>query len=151
MSSKYESDLVKAIDEKKLFDAIMPAIKAVVRSGGGADAILRKSEPLAAVKLIEKANSDDDGISLKASIEILNRTQGRPVERSVNLYGDISRMNEADVDNQIRRLLDSTGAKDLIETTLSVMPPKKTKRKAQARKPRKSDPRGEEGRPTSES
>jgi hypothetical protein len=135
--NREEASLVKAIDEKLIFDELMPAIRAVVKSGGGADAILRKSEPLAAVNLIKHASSEDEQVALKASIEILNRTQGRPVERSVNLYGDINRMNERDVDAQIMRLLETTGARPLVEAAVEV---KAAPKRKQRRKPRKSNP-----------
>lgn len=139
MTTKEERLLINAIHEKALFDQIMPAIREAVKSGGGADAILKKSEPLAATRLVQSAASDDPAVSLKASIEILNRTQGKPVERSINVYGDISKMNERDVDAQIMSLLERTGAQKLVETTLDISA-KPTRKRAQKRKPRKSDP-----------
>lgn len=137
MSTKQENDLIKAIHEKQLFDEIMPAIRAAVKAGGGAEHILKKSESIAATNLVKSALSEDAGVALKASIEILNRTQGKPVERSVNIYGDISKMSEGDVDNQIIMLLEKAGAKQLVANTLDVKPVKK------ARKPRKSQLFGE--------
>lgn len=121
--------------EMEIFETVWPAIKAAIKAGGGADAVLKKSETVAAVKLIQHANSEDASTSLKASIEILNRVSGKPVERSINVYGDIAKMNESDVDNQIMMLLQKTGATKLIHQTLDVTPPKKKtlkqKRKAQ--------------------
>ena len=141
-----EHRMVKLLDEKALFDELMPAIRAVVKAGGGADAILRKREPLADVNLIKATTSYDEQVALKANIEILNRTQGRPVERSVNLYGDINRMNERDVDAQIMRLLETTGARPLVEAAVEV---KAAPKKRQRRKPRVSNPLADEtGKPS---
>jgi hypothetical protein len=135
MSSKHESDLIKAIEEKRLFDEIMPAIRAAIKAGGGADQVLKKSETLAAMRLIEATNSDKEDVRLKAATEILNRTIGKPVERSVNIYGDISKLNERDIDNQIMMLFEKQGAKQLLASTGIAHP-----RSKQKRKPRKSDP-----------
>jgi hypothetical protein len=139
-----EDSVIAALQEKALFDQIMPAIREAVQSGGGADAILKRSEPLAAVKLVQHSQSDDPHVSLKASTEILNRVSGKPVERSVNVFADISKMNEKDVDAQIMMLLEKTGATPLIEAVVDS--PKKalpTKVK-QKRKPRLSKPLADE-------
>jgi hypothetical protein len=124
--------------EMELFQELMPAIRQILKSGGGADQVLKKSEPLAAVNLVKHAHSEDAGVALKASIEILNRVSGKPVERSMNIYADISKTNEADLDNQILRILEQSGAKRLVEDTLDISLTKK-KKKAQKRKPRKAD------------
>ena len=135
--NKEESRMVRSMDSLRLYEALMPAIQAVVASGGGADSILRKSEAMAAVQLVESLSSEKDDVKLKASIEILNRTVGRPVERSLNIYGDLSKMNEKDIDNQILRAIEKSGAQPIVEAALTEhkLLPKK-------RKPRKSDPLG---------
>lgn len=147
--SKYERDLINAIHKKRklepqiesefaLFQKILPALREVIRTGGGPDQILKKSESVAAMTLLESTQSEKEEIRLKAATEILNRTMGKPIERSVNVYGDISKMSEADVDHQIMSLLDRTNSKKLLETTLGL--PKKKRKKLQSRKPRISDP-----------
>jgi hypothetical protein len=148
MGNKEERELINAIHKKRklepkieaefqLFQRMLPAIREAINANGGADAILKKSESIAAMTLIEATQSEKDEVRLKAASEILNRTIGRPVERSVNIYGDISKMNERDIDNQIMQLIDRTGAKNLIETTLGVKVRKK--KRLQSRKPRKNE------------
>lgn len=135
-----EDSRIALMDDKRMFDMIMPAIREVVKSGGGADAILKKSEPLAAMKLIEATNSDKDEVRLKAATEILNRTLGRPVERSLNLHADVGRLSDKDLDSQIARLMSQSGAREaIIDATLSVEPtPTKKRKTPKAPKPRKS-------------
>lgn len=147
MRNKQEQDMVSALQKKRaveakvdrefdLFKQMLPAIRAAIKANGGADAVLKKSETIAAMELIKATQSEKDEVRLKAATEILNRTIGRPIERSVNIYGDISKMNEADVDSQILMLLEKTGAKQLVSDTLGV----RTKPRKQKRKPRKADP-----------
>lgn len=130
--------MIKALDEKRMFDSLMPALRAILKAGGGADKVLKQSEPLAAVNLVKHAASEDEGIALKASIEILNRVSGKPVERSINVYADTGRLSDRDLDSQIQRLIKQSGAKQFLQQTLDVTPKKKG-RKAQKRKPRVSE------------
>jgi len=130
--------MTRTLDNLKLYDELMPAIRAAATAGGGADQILKKSEVLAAIKLIEAVNSDKADVSLKAAIEILNRSLGKPVERTLNIYGDISRMNERDIDNQILKAIERSGAEKLIEAVVTerkILPKVK-----QSRKPRNGNP-----------
>jgi hypothetical protein len=135
--------MIKAIAAKRgveheleIFQQVWPAIKAALKAGGGADVVLKKSETLAAMKLIQATNSEKEEVRLKAATEILNRTQGKPVERSINVYGDLSRMDEKDLDSQIANLLHRQGATRLLKKALDIPTPKRS----QKRKPRKSDP-----------
>lgn len=131
-----EKRMIRTLDNLKLYDELMPAIKAVVAAGGGADQILRKSEALAALQLVGALDSEKDDVRLKASVEILNRSLGKPVERSVSIYGDISKMNERDIDNQIMKALERSGAHQLIEAAVTERALPKVK---QSRKPRKAE------------
>lgn len=136
--------MVRTLDNLRLYDQLMPAIRAAALSGGGADAILKKAESLAVLRIIELIDSEKDDVSLKASVEVANRSLGKPVERTLNLYSDISKMNERDVDNQILRAISTSGATQLIEAAVAErsLPTPKTRIK-QARKPRKSEPLGQ--------
>jgi len=147
MGNKQERELLDAIHKKRklepkaqkefeLFQELLPAIRAAIKAGGGADQILKRSTTIAAMELLKATQSEKDEVRLKAATEILNRTEGKPVERSINVYGDISKMNERDVDSQILALIQKTGANKLLETSLGVP----TKKRSQKRKPRKSDP-----------
>jgi len=135
-----EGRLIRNLDNLKLYDELMPAIRAAAFAGGGAEAILKKSEVIAVLKIIELMNSEKQDVALKAAIEVANRSLGKPVERSLNIYGDISRMNEKDIDNQILRAIQKSGATQLIEAAVTERPLTKLK---QSRKPRKSDPLGQ--------
>lgn len=119
--NRTEDDVINSIAKKRaaemkldvefeIFQQLLPAIRAVVRSGGGADQMLKKSEPLAAMKLIKSTMDEDPSVALKASTEILNRVSGRPVERTMTLFADVGRLNERDLDSQILRLMKQTGA-----------------------------------------
>lgn len=130
-----EANMLRTMDNLRLYDTLMPAIRAAAIAGGGADQILKRSESLAALQLIESLDSEKDDVKLKASVEILNRTSGKPVERTLNIYGDISKMNERDIDAQILRAIEKTGAHQLIEAAVSERPFAKIK---QTRKPRKA-------------
>lgn len=141
--SKQERDMVRTLDNLRLYDQLMPAIRAAFVSGGGSDQILKKAESIAAMGLVESLIAEKEDIRLKAQIEVLNRTSGKPVERTLNIYGDISKLNERDLDNQILKAIETSGAQPLIEAVMTErkLPAPKVK---QSRKPRKSDPLGTE-------
>lgn len=111
---KAETRLTNSLDDMALYQELMPVIREVAKSGGGADAILRKSEAVAAIHLVQSLSSHKADVSLKAAIEVLNRVGGRPVERSLNIFGDLSKLNERDIDNQIMRAIQKSGAQHLI-------------------------------------
>lgn len=128
----------RTLDGARLYDQLMPAIRAVAQSGGGADAILKKSDVLATMKIIELIDSEKPDVALKAAIEVMNRSIGKPVERTLNIYGDLSKLNEKDIDNQILRAIEKSGAQQLIEIAVEQkkLPPPKIK---QRKKPKKVD------------
>lgn len=128
-----EAKTIRTLDNLKLYDQLMPVIRACAVAQGGADQILKKAEAIAALQLVESLGSEKDDVKLKASVEILNRTSGKPVERTLNIYGDISKMNERDIDNQILKAIEKSGSHQLIEA--AILPANKIK---QSRKPRKS-------------
>lgn len=130
-----EDSLVEQLDDKRLADLYLPAIKEIIKSGGGAEAILKKSEALAACRLAASALSDKPDTALKASIEILNRVQGKPVERRLSIYGDLADMSEDQLDREIYALAKRAGVKDVIdvlaeERPKAALPVKKTRRGA---------------------
>lgn len=128
-----EAKLHRTLDGARLYDQLMPAIRAAALAGGGADAILKKSEVLAAMKIIEMMDSVKPDVALKAAIEITNRASGKPVERSISVYGDLNKMNERDLDNQIKRLIERTGSTKLVDTVLAPALPKAKKIKQTAK------------------
>lgn len=134
--NKTENGVIRNLDNLRLYDELMPAIRAAAFAGGGAEQILKRSEILAVLKIVELIDSEKPDVALKASIEVANRSLGKPVERTLNIYGDISKLNERDVDNQILRAIEKSGATALIEAATSRALP----RIRQSRKPRKSEP-----------
>lgn len=142
-----ENDLIDAINRKRatekkleaeydLFKQLLPALRAVAQSGGGADQMLKKSEPLAAMRIIETAARGDPANALKAATEILNRVSGRPVERTMTLFADVGRLNEKDLDGQIARLLKQHGSDGahqylgvVLDEPIKALPKKKRKPK----------------------
>lgn len=128
-----ENHLIEKLDDKRLADLYLPTIKAVLKAGGGADAILKKSEALAATQLALSAMSDRPDTRLKAAIEILNRVQGKPVERHLNIYADVAAMSEDQLDREIFALAKRAGVQeviDVIATEKKALPPKKKRQTA---------------------
>lgn len=137
--TKQEKEMIKAIASKRkvdkemeIFEQMLPAIRAIMKNGGDANSILKKSGPLAAYKTVELLGSEKEEVALKAADKILAYDLGKPVEKSINVYGDISRMNEKDVDNQILQLLKDVGPRKLLANTLDI----KVSKPKQKRKPR---------------
>ena len=51
---------------------------------------LRSHVPTAVERLLQLMHSDDDGISLKATLEVLNRGFGKPVDQTSYVHEDKS-------------------------------------------------------------
>ncbi len=127
-NNPFEDSLIDQLDDKRLADLYLPLIKQVLKAGGGADAILKKSEALAALKLSTSAMSEKPDIALKAAIEILNRVQGKPVERHLNIYADVAAMSEQQLDREIYALAKRAGVQEVIDVIAleaKPLPPKK--------------------------
>lgn len=122
MNNDTEDKLIASLDDQKLYELFMPAIKQVIKSGGGADAILKNSEALAATKMASAVFSEKAEVSLKAAIEILNRVQGKPVERHLNIYADVARMSEEQLDQEIMQLAKRAGVKNVIDIVTAPAP-----------------------------
>lgn len=129
-----EDAILHAIEEKALFDEFYPVIREIIKAGGGADNILKKSEPYAAVTMASLLKSDKAEVRMAAAKNILERVSGKAVERSVNLNFDPTRLSSKDLDSQIKKLMKELGPKTFTENVLEVraLPPK------QKRKPKKS-------------
>lgn len=100
-----ESRVIAKLDEMALYEELAPAIRAVLKYGGSVDSVLRKSQGLAAARLIELLNSEKDDIKLKAAVTLLERVSGKAIERKVNIYGDLAELNPKEIDQRIKRLL----------------------------------------------
>lgn len=117
-----ENALIDSLDDKRLADLFLPAIKAVLKAGGGADAILKRSEVMAALRLSLAAMNPSTEIAMKASTEILNRVQGKPVERRFSVYADVADLSEDQLDREIYAIAKRMNAKDVIETIAAPKP-----------------------------
>lgn len=113
-----EDATLSMLDQKAIFNEIMPLVEMAAKHGGGIDQILRKSAGVAAATLIKSMYSQRPDIALKAAERILDRTQGRPVERKISLTGDIMEMNERELDRQLRLLAKETGAEHLLDAVI---------------------------------
>lgn len=135
--NKAEHQFIMALHEKQLFDELMPALRTIIKSGGGADAVLKKSEPLAASTLVGLLQSEKDEVRRQAAKDIMERVGGKPVERNMTLFADVGRLSENDIDSQIAALMSQTGAQNFLETALDLK--KLSKPRKQRRKPKKQD------------
>jgi hypothetical protein len=127
--------LLNALAQKELIEHLGPTLTRILREGGGAEAVLKKTEKYAAVTLASLLVSENDAVRRQAAKDILERVSGKAVERSVNIYGDIAKLNERDIDQQILQLIGKTQADKILEATVVRERPIK-----QSRKPRKSQP-----------
>lgn len=137
----YENDLIALMDDKALFDQIIPTIRKMAAAGGGADSILKRAEPVAASTLVSLLQSDKDETRRQAAKDIMDRASGKPVERNVHLFGDVSKMHDQDLDTQIKQLVSQTGAETLLAEVLREPEPAKMgrpkgKKDSKPRKPK---------------
>lgn len=130
--NRQEDQLVKAIQQKRRFDELMPKIEKLLQAGGTAEAVLKKSESLAAVTLVELLNSDKDEVRAKVAKDIMERVSGKAVERSVSV--NIGHLAEQDIDAQIERLINEVKGKGNDEFAVLTQA---NQRRKQKRKPRK--------------
>lgn len=128
-----EKKIIDSIDDKRLAELFLPAIKAVIRNGGGAEAILKNSEAMAAARLSTTALEGKSDLALKAAIEILNRTQGRPVERRLNVYADVAEMSEEQLDREIYQLAQKAGVTEILANVIAA-PAVKEKKELKAKR-----------------
>lgn len=127
--NKEEKDLINLISEKKLYDQFMPAIKQLVQAGGSAEAVLAKSEPLAAATLVSLLKTADASTRRAAANDILNRVSGKPIERSMTVFADINRMAESELDKQISALFSTLNPNQLMASK-KALPSKRQKRRS---------------------
>lgn len=122
-----EAKMARSLDNLAVYEQLMPVIRQLAKTGGGAEAILKQSEILAALKMVELMSSEKPDVALRASVETLNRASGKPVERSISVYGDLNKMNERDLDSQIKKLLERAGTHKQLTTTVKTKKAMKVK------------------------
>ena len=98
-----EDNAIRAIDKVKLMEEYLPAIQKFLRTGGTVEGFLRQSTPVAYARLATLLLHGDPLVAHKAAVEILNRAEGKPIERKQILHGDLADLNERQLDNEILR------------------------------------------------
>lgn len=98
----------RALDEKEVVIEIMrefiPIFKKINRTNNSG-AILQTLEPMAAKMLGTLLIGGSERGKIEVCKQILDRTMGKPIERQFSLHSDISKLSEAEVDNEITKLL----------------------------------------------
>ena len=115
---KEEDKLIGALDEVAFYQQLQPYIKAALAAGGSAETILRKSQGLAAVRLIQLLNSEKDDVRLKAAEKLLDRSIGRPIERKVSIYADLETLSPKEIDRRLKNLLKKHDPVEVIEAAI---------------------------------
>lgn len=115
---KEEDKLVSALDEASFYEQIQPYIKAAMQAGGSAETILRKSQALAALRLVQLLNSEKDDVRLKAAEKLLDRSLGRPVERKVSIYADLETLSPSEIDRRLKSLLKKHEPAEILDAVI---------------------------------
>lgn len=125
-AKKKEEDMCEALDKRRLVEELveewLPVFKRI-KSEKDADLILNEASPLAALTQISLMLGGSERVKLEATKQVMDRSMGKPVERSISLNGDIMKMREKEVDNEIGRILNKLGTgevKELIGEVRSV-------------------------------
>lgn len=113
---KAESELVEAIDVKDLMlqelDIWVPVFRKLSKERDP-DMIIREASPLAALTQVSLLLGGSERAKIDVSKQILDRTMGKPVERSVNLSADLMKLRDVEVDNELRRLINKLPVDEL--------------------------------------
>ena len=130
-----ENKTIRALDKVRLMEDYIPAIEKFLKSGGTIEGFLRQSTPIAYARLATLLMDSDSTVAHKAAVEILNRAEGKPIERKQILHGDLADLNERQLDNEILRGLKRSPelAQELAEV-LEVQVVEKPKKNRAARK-----------------
>ncbi len=93
---KTEEEMIRNIDYKEsvldLAEKLLPFIKADI-AAGDMEKLLEKFAPIGFLKMAEIAvKGKNERDQLSAAIALVDRAGFRPVERSINLEGDMSKM-----------------------------------------------------------
>jgi len=119
VSSKEEDKLIASLDEADLYRELRPAIKAALKFGGGSETILRRSQGLAAARLVDLLNSPREDIRLKAINQVLDRALGRSIERKVNIYADLEGLNEKELDRRLKQLMSKNSPSLVLDAVIA--------------------------------
>lgn len=133
-----ENNAIDALDKLRLLDEYLPAVESFVKKGGTIDGFLRETTPVAYARLATLLMDSDSNVAHKAAVELLNRAEGKPVERKHVLYGDVAELNERQLDNEIMKTLKQDP--NLVNLLKETLPPAEpAPKKPQKRMPKVLD------------
>jgi hypothetical protein len=97
-----ERALVRALDDLAEFEEfeveILPMLKKMIRSKASTPEILEQARPLLVAKLVSIAmNSDDEGRRASMALSLLDRIDGKPVERK-EFHHKLGKLKDEEVD-----------------------------------------------------
>lgn len=104
-NDKAETALIAAIDEMSFYQELQPAIKAALKYGGNADKLIKRSQILAACKLLELLKSEKEDVQLRAASQLLDRALGKSIEKKININADLEDLKPSEIDSRIKQLL----------------------------------------------
>lgn len=107
-----EDNAIDKIDERQLFMESMMEFLPIFRkfqSLKDPESIIQMASPLAAKALVHCMMFGDNKLRESAASKILDRAIGKPVERQIAITGDLNRMTDEEVDNDIARILQELG------------------------------------------
>ena len=101
-----EETLINNLDYKEtvleLADKLLPFVKADI-AAGDMEKLLEKFAPIGFLKMAELAvKANNERTQLAAAIALVDRAGYRPVERSINLEGDLSKMAPGQLDSFLK-------------------------------------------------
>jgi len=134
--SKQENAQIATMDKLRLLEEYLPAIEEYTKRGGTIESFLRSSTKVAYARLAALMMDSDASIAHKASVEILNRSEGKPIERKQVLTGNINDLSEHQIHNELlkklrkdpelaAKLSEAAGEDLLADTARPVKPPAK--------------------------
>lgn len=139
----YEDALLNQLDNKYIAQEIAPAIQEFINEGGTLEGFMRKYVPVAYGKIASMLASEDQQIAFKAATELLDRAEGKPLQKQAVVYGDIQNLSEKQLNRELAKGLtkDPELAQELLSSlglgdTLT-LPPKTAETGDMEAKPRR--------------
>lgn len=107
MKNDEEDKLISDIDHFKLYGNLIPAIEEFLKQGGTVERFLASCTPVAYARLASLVVHDKPDVALKAALALIERKDGKAVERKQVLFGDVKDLSMAQLDAEILRALKS--------------------------------------------
>jgi hypothetical protein len=118
--NRKEDEMIDAVDELREFQEfkkeILPVLRAEIKKGTSAEELYKKFESIAAARNVMIAMTDkDSGRALSAIKDILDRTQGRAVERTTTTH-KFEKLKDEELDALLKSRLKEVADTDEEET-----------------------------------